>query len=142
MPSSAAVMVITRLWPAAVGEGNVDVLPGHIGTEPGSIGRLAHGAVGDLLVGGAEPGHHLGVVGRVNRRQLLLGDHLLAAHQERELAAEPLVRDFWHSIGRSGAHDYVMKDNLARLGAAVRRELHEAEVRRARRLAEEENARL
>ncbi len=38
---------------------------------------------------------------------------------------------------KAGAHDYVMKDNLARLGPAVRRELHEAEVQRARRRAEE-----
>lgn len=37
---------------------------------------------------------------------------------------------------RAGAHDYVMKDNLARLGPAIRRELHEAEERRARREAE------
>ncbi len=37
---------------------------------------------------------------------------------------------------RAGAHDYVMKDNLARLGPAVSRELEEAEVRRARRAAE------
>lgn len=33
---------------------------------------------------------------------------------------------------RAGAHDYVMKDNLRRLGPAVRRELHEAGVRRRR----------
>jgi len=38
---------------------------------------------------------------------------------------------------KAGAHDYVMKDNLARLGAAVDRELREAEVRRERRLAED-----
>ena len=38
---------------------------------------------------------------------------------------------------RAGAHDYVMKDNLARLGPAVSRELEEVEVRRARRAAEE-----
>jgi PAS domain S-box-containing protein len=38
---------------------------------------------------------------------------------------------------KAGAHDYVMKDNLMRLGPAVRRELHEAEVRLARRRAEE-----
>ncbi len=38
---------------------------------------------------------------------------------------------------KAGAHDYVMKDNLARLGAAVERELREAEVRRERRRAEE-----
>lgn len=37
---------------------------------------------------------------------------------------------------KAGAHDYVMKDNLARLGPAVQRELREAEVRRQRRLAD------
>jgi two-component system cell cycle sensor histidine kinase/response regulator CckA len=37
---------------------------------------------------------------------------------------------------KAGAHDYVMKDNLARLAPAVERELQEAEVRRARRQAE------
>lgn len=35
-----------------------------------------------------------------------------------------------------GANDYVMKDNLARLGPAVRRELREAEERNQRRQAE------
>lgn len=38
---------------------------------------------------------------------------------------------------RAGAHDYVMKDKLARLGPAVTRELREAEERRARLRAEE-----
>jgi PAS domain S-box-containing protein len=38
---------------------------------------------------------------------------------------------------KAGAHDYVMKDNLARLGPAVQRELREAEERRARRGVEE-----
>jgi signal transduction histidine kinase len=38
---------------------------------------------------------------------------------------------------RAGAHDYVMKDNLPRLGPAVERELRDAEVRRERRRAEE-----
>jgi two-component system cell cycle sensor histidine kinase/response regulator CckA len=38
---------------------------------------------------------------------------------------------------KAGAHDYVMKDNLARLAPAVERELQEAEVRRARRQAEQ-----
>lgn len=37
---------------------------------------------------------------------------------------------------RRGAHDYIMKDNLARLLPAVGRELREAEMRRARRIAE------
>lgn len=34
---------------------------------------------------------------------------------------------------KAGAHDYVMKDNLARLAPAVRRELHEANLRREQR---------
>jgi len=38
---------------------------------------------------------------------------------------------------KAGADDYVMKGNLARLLPALRRELREAEVRRARRIAEE-----
>jgi PAS domain S-box-containing protein len=38
---------------------------------------------------------------------------------------------------RAGAHDYVMKDNLARLGPAVSRELEEAKVRSAGRAAEQ-----
>ena len=38
---------------------------------------------------------------------------------------------------KAGAHDYVMKDNLARLVPAVQRELREAEGRLARRRAEE-----
>ena len=37
---------------------------------------------------------------------------------------------------KAGAHDYVMKDNLARLGPAVERELREAEMRRERRQSE------
>src|SRR3954447_7135791 len=35
----------------------------------------------------------------------------------------------------AGAHDYVLKENLMRLGAAVTRELREAQVRRERRQA-------
>lgn len=38
---------------------------------------------------------------------------------------------------RSGVHDYVLKDNLARLLPAIDRELREAENRRAHRAAEE-----
>src|SRR6266404_5986168 len=39
---------------------------------------------------------------------------------------------------QAGAHDYVMKERLARLVPAVERELREAEVRRAQRRSEEE----
>jgi PAS domain S-box-containing protein len=38
---------------------------------------------------------------------------------------------------KTGAHDYIMKDNLARLNTAIERELREAESRRERRRAEE-----
>ena len=38
---------------------------------------------------------------------------------------------------KAGAHDYLMKDNLARLNTAIERELKDAQVRRERRLAEE-----
>src|SRR6266481_5050570 len=37
---------------------------------------------------------------------------------------------------RAGAHDYLMKDNLARLAPTIEREMLEAENRRARREAE------
>jgi PAS domain S-box-containing protein len=37
---------------------------------------------------------------------------------------------------KSGAHDYLMKDNLKRLAPAVARELREAEIRRQRRTAQ------
>jgi PAS domain S-box-containing protein len=43
---------------------------------------------------------------------------------------------------RAGAHDYLMKDNLARLTPTIERELHEAENRRARRIAEDEKVEL
>ena len=39
---------------------------------------------------------------------------------------------------KAGAHDYLLKDNLARLLPAIERELTEAEVRQARRMAESE----
>lgn len=38
---------------------------------------------------------------------------------------------------KAGAKDYIMKDNLKRLGQAIERELSEAQVRRERRKAEE-----
>lgn len=41
------------------------------------------------------------------------------------------------SAMKAGAHDYIMKDNLARLVPAIERELIEVEERRKRRQAEE-----
>lgn len=53
---------------------------------------------------------------------------IVSGHIEEETAVAAM---------RAGAHDYVMKDNLARLVPAVERELREAEVRRARNRYEE-----
>lgn len=39
---------------------------------------------------------------------------------------------------KSGAHDYIMKNNLASLGPAVEREPRDAEVRRSNKIAEDE----
>ena len=36
---------------------------------------------------------------------------------------------------RAGVHDYLLKNNLARLGVVVERELREAQMRRERRAA-------
>lgn len=38
---------------------------------------------------------------------------------------------------KAGAHDYILKGNLARLGPAIARELRDAETRRQRRMADE-----
>jgi len=54
---------------------------------------------------------------------------IVSGHIEEDTAVRAMM---------AGAHDYVMKDRLARLAPAVERELREAEVRRARR--ETENA--
>jgi len=46
------------------------------------------------------------------------------------------------SMVKAGAHDYLMKGNLARLLPTVEREVREAQERQARRLAEQERDRL
>jgi len=52
---------------------------------------------------------------------------IVSGHIEEETAVRAMM---------AGAHDYIMKDRLARLAPAVERELREAEVRRARRQTE------
>ena len=52
---------------------------------------------------------------------------IVSGHIEEETAVRAMM---------AGAHDYVMKDRLARLAPAVERELREAEVRRARKQTE------
>ena len=53
---------------------------------------------------------------------------IVSGHIEEETAVEAMM---------AGAHDYIMKDRLARLVPAVQRELRDAEVRRIRRQTEE-----
>src|SRR2546425_5064494 len=54
---------------------------------------------------------------------------IVSGHIEEETAVAAM---------RAGAHDYIMKDRLARLVPAVERELREAQVRRAEKRSEEE----
>jgi signal transduction histidine kinase len=52
---------------------------------------------------------------------------IVSGHIDEETAVRAMM---------AGAHDYVMKDRLARLAPAVERELREADIRRARRETE------
>jgi signal transduction histidine kinase len=54
---------------------------------------------------------------------------IVSGHIEEDMAVSAM---------QAGAHDYIMKDRLARLVPAVARELREAEVRRARKKSEED----
>jgi signal transduction histidine kinase len=54
---------------------------------------------------------------------------IVSGHIEEDMAVSAM---------EAGAHDYIMKDRLARLVPAVARELREAESRRARKKSEEE----
>ena len=59
-----------------------------------------------------------------------------AAAKQPDMSGSNIV-DTAVAAMKAGAHDYVMKDNLSRLGPAVERELREAKVRRERRQADE-----
>jgi len=65
----------------------------------------------------------------IQRKKLDLPFIIVSGHIEEDTAISAM---------HSGAHDYIMKDHLARLVPAVKRELREAEVRRARARSEEE----
>jgi len=86
---------------------------------------------------------------------LVLSDHnlpqfdspaALAIFQERQLDIPFIIvsgaigEETAVSLMKAGVHDYVMKDNLAKLGPAVERELRDAEVRRRRKESEEKTA--
>ena len=64
----------------------------------------------------------------LNDRQIDVPFIIVSGHIDEETAVAAM---------RMGAHDYIMKDRLARLIPVVERELREAEVRRARRNSEE-----
>jgi signal transduction histidine kinase len=66
---------------------------------------------------------------QVKRAGLDIPFIIVSGHIEEEMAVSAM---------QAGAHDYIMKDRLARLVPAVARELGEAEVRRARKKSEEE----
>lgn len=70
----------------------------------------------------------LAALAMVKQRELDLPFIVVSGHISDDTAVAAM---------KAGAHDYVMKDNLARLGPAVDRELREAEVRRGRRRADE-----
>jgi signal transduction histidine kinase len=65
----------------------------------------------------------------LKKKNLDLPFIIVSGHIEEETAISTMS---------SGAHDYIMKDRLARLVPAVERELREAEVRRARAKSEED----
>ena len=65
----------------------------------------------------------------VKKRGLDLPFIIVSGHIDEETAVAAM---------QAGAHDYVMKERLARLVPAVERELREAEVRRDQKRAEEE----
>ena len=65
----------------------------------------------------------------LKQKRLDLPFIIVSGHIEEETAVWAM---------HAGAHDYIMKDRLARLVPAVQRELREAEIRRARANSEEE----
>ena len=86
------------------------------------------------------------------RWDLVIADHVMPGFSSKEALALvkkknldlPFIivsghirQDEAAAVMAAGAHDYVMKDRLARLGPAVKRELREGEVREARKLSEE-----
>ena len=82
--------------------------------------------ISDLVMGGMSG---LDFVRRVRELERDLPVILLTARGSERIAVEAM---------KAGAHDYLIKGHLARLGAAIEREVREAEVRRDRRKGEQE----
>jgi signal transduction histidine kinase/FixJ family two-component response regulator len=102
---------------------------------PGGMAEALDGAAWDVVLADYKlPGFSgLAALRLVQERRLDVPFILVSGVIGEDVAVEAM---------RAGAHDYVMKRNLARLPAAIARELGEAEVRRERRRAEEALRRL
>lgn len=103
--------------------------------DPGALGRALDGATWDLVITDYNMPQFApdDVLEAVRQRQLDLPIILVSAHVADARAADAM---------KAGIHDYVLKDNLSRLGPAIQRELREADNRRARRHTEAELERL
>jgi PAS domain S-box-containing protein len=98
---------------------------------PGALAEALEKQHWDLVIADYVLPHFNGLeaLGLVKARGLDLPFIIVSGHISDDTAVAAM---------KAGAHDYVMKDNLARLGPAVQRELREAEIRRDRRRGDEE----
>ena len=69
----------------------------------------------------------LGALAMVKERELDVPFIIVSGHITEDTAVAAM---------KAGAHDYVMKDKLARLAPAIAREMRDAEVRRVQRASE------
>ena len=99
-------------------------------TEEGVVAALAAGAWDLVISDYRMPGFDaLGALACLRRSGLDLPFIVVSGAIGEDLAVEAM---------KSGAHDYVMKGNLSRLGQAVERELRDAKSRAEQRIVEEE----
>ena len=100
-------------------------------TEPDFLARLAAGSWDVIIADYRLPRFSaLRALELVRQKQLELPFIIVSGTIGEEVAVAAM---------KAGAHDYVMKDKLARLVPVVERELRDAEVRRARARAEKES---
>jgi PAS domain S-box-containing protein len=119
-----ALLIINRLETAGF-----DVAHKRVDTADAMVEALSAGAW-DLILADYRMPHFTGnaALKLVRERNQDVPFILVSGQIGEETAVEAM---------KAGAHDYVMKDNLARLAPAVERELGEAEIRRKRRMADE-----
>ena len=91
-----------------------------------AMSEALHSQIWDLVIADYVLPHFNGLdaLALVKSRELDIPFIIVSGHITESAAVAAM---------KAGAHDYVMKDNLARLGPAVQRELREAEMRRERR---------